>query len=41
VVQLLDGTLEEEQVKRWAWDREKSGSAHASLLPTRELRDLT
>ncbi|TAQ87306.1 hypothetical protein B7494_g4343 [Chlorociboria aeruginascens] len=40
VVKLLDGKLEEELVKRWAWDRDQSGSAHSMLIPKRELSDL-
>src|SRR6266487_6399292 len=27
VVQMLDGTLDEEKVRRWAWDRENNGAA--------------
>lgn len=40
VVELLDGELDADLVKRWAWDRENEGSAHGDLLPTLELRDL-
>jgi glycine/D-amino acid oxidase-like deaminating enzyme len=40
VVQLLDGKLHEDLVKRWAWDREQAGSAHGKMLPRRELKDL-
>ncbi|PSS12238.1 hypothetical protein M430DRAFT_29959 [Amorphotheca resinae ATCC 22711] len=40
VVQLLDGKLPEDLVKRWAWDREQAGSAHGKMLPRRELKDL-
>ncbi|KAF4631685.1 hypothetical protein G7Y89_g6449 [Cudoniella acicularis] len=40
VVQMLDGQLEPELQKRWAWNREQTGSAHERLLPQRELRDL-
>ena len=40
VVQLLGGTLEEDLVKRWAWDRPQEGGAHEKIKPKRELRDL-
>ncbi|KAM3084141.1 hypothetical protein ACMFMG_001757 [Clarireedia jacksonii] len=40
VVRLLDGTLEEHLVKRWAWDREQHGSAHEKIVPRREFKDL-
>jgi sarcosine oxidase / L-pipecolate oxidase len=40
VVQMLDGTLEKDLVKRWAWDRDQKGSAHSNAVPRRELRDL-
>ncbi|KAI4647189.1 uncharacterized protein J4E79_010340 [Alternaria viburni] len=40
VVEMLDGTLDPALAKRWAWDRENEGGAHAHLLPTIELRDL-
>lgn len=40
VVQLLDGTLENELRLRWAWNREQKGSAHEKIVPKRELRDL-
>ncbi|KAI4925216.1 hypothetical protein J4E85_007093 [Alternaria conjuncta] len=40
VVEMLDGTLDPSLAKRWAWDRENKGGAHAHLLPTLELRDL-
>jgi len=40
VVEMLDGTLDPSLTKRWAWDRENEGGAHAHLLPTIELRDL-
>lgn len=37
---MLDGVLEESYVKRFAWDREQTGSAHEKIVPQRELRDL-
>ncbi|PQE22930.1 FAD dependent oxidoreductase protein [Rutstroemia sp. NJR-2017a BBW] len=40
VVKLLDGTLEEDLVRKWAWDREQHGSAHEKIVPKRELKDL-
>jgi len=40
VVDMLEGTLDEGLVKRWAWDRPNEGAAHGDLLPTLELRDL-
>ena len=40
VVQLLDGTLEEDLVKRWAWDRPQSEGAHERVRPRREMKDL-
>jgi len=40
VVQMLDGQLDAELEKRWAWDREQTGSAHERIIPKRELKDL-
>jgi sarcosine oxidase/L-pipecolate oxidase len=41
VLEMLDGTLDPELAKRWAWDRKnEAGGAHAHLLPTLEIRDL-
>ncbi|KAF2458503.1 sarcosine oxidase-like protein [Lineolata rhizophorae] len=40
VVSMLEGTLDDETSRRWAWDREGKGGAHAARLPKRELRDL-
>jgi sarcosine oxidase/L-pipecolate oxidase len=40
VVQMLDGTLDESRVKRWAWDRDQKGSAHDKIMPKRELKDV-
>ncbi len=40
VVQMLDGTLDEDIAKRWAWDRDQKGSAHEKIVPKRELKDL-
>jgi sarcosine oxidase/L-pipecolate oxidase len=40
VVNLLDGKLDEDLVKRWAWDRENEAEpGQEKLLPERELRD--
>ncbi len=27
-------------MERWAWDREQKGSAHETVMPRRELKDL-
>ncbi|TVY32263.1 L-pipecolate oxidase [Lachnellula subtilissima] len=40
VVQMLNGELDEGTEKRWAWDREQTGSAHEKIIPKRELSDL-
>lgn len=40
VVQLLDGTLDEEKTKRWAWDRENEGAACIMYIPTRDLKEI-
>jgi sarcosine oxidase / L-pipecolate oxidase len=40
VVQALDGTLDVELAKLWAWDRDNEGSAHEGMFPEREMRDL-
>lgn len=37
---MLNGTLDETRAKKWAWDRPKSDSAHAGLLPSRDLADI-
>lgn len=37
---MLDGTLDAKLAERWAWDRENEGSAHGSLLPDREMKDV-
>jgi hypothetical protein len=37
---MLDDDLDETLRKRWAWDRDQSGSAHEKIIPQRELRDL-
>lgn len=39
-MQLLDRTLNEDLVKRWAWDRAQEGGAHERVRPNREMRDL-
>jgi sarcosine oxidase / L-pipecolate oxidase len=36
----MDGTLDPELAKVWAWDRDKKGSAHEGLMPTREMKDV-
>ncbi|KAI0143780.1 sarcosine oxidase-like protein [Xylariaceae sp. FL1272] len=40
VIQMIEGTLDAELVKTWAWDRDDKGSAHEALLPHREMRDV-
>jgi sarcosine oxidase/L-pipecolate oxidase len=40
VVQMLDDQLDADLEKRWAWDREQTGSAHERIIPRRELKDL-
>ena len=40
VVQMLDGTLDEEKKRRWAWDRENDGAACIMYIPTRDLKDI-
>lgn len=37
---MLDGTQDEEDAKRWAWDRPQVGGAHSGLVPDRELKDM-
>jgi sarcosine oxidase/L-pipecolate oxidase len=40
VVKMLDGELDDDLLKRWAWDRPQDGGAHETIRPRRELRDL-
>jgi len=41
VIQILDGTLSESLIKRWAWDRDQKGRAHDRMeIPVRELTGL-
>jgi sarcosine oxidase/L-pipecolate oxidase len=40
VLEMLEGTLDPSLVKRWAWDRNNEGGAHAHLHPKLELRNL-
>ncbi|KAI0107547.1 sarcosine oxidase-like protein [Nemania sp. FL0031] len=40
VTQMIEGTLDAELSKIWAWDRDDKGSAHEGLLPHREMRDV-
>lgn len=40
VVQMLDEQLDVSIRRRWAWDREQTGSAHEKVVPKRELQDL-
>ena len=40
VVQMLDGTLDEEKTHRWAWDRGNEGAACIMYIPTRDLKDI-
>ena len=36
----MEGTLDEDEAKRWAWDRPQEGGAHSGVMPDRELRDM-
>jgi sarcosine oxidase / L-pipecolate oxidase len=40
VVEMLEGRLDAELAKKWAWDRGDKGSAHEGLVPRREMRDV-
>jgi sarcosine oxidase / L-pipecolate oxidase len=40
VVQRLHGTLDDEKVRRWAWDHENTGAASVMYIPQRDLKDL-
>ncbi|KAE9378260.1 sarcosine oxidase [Stipitochalara longipes BDJ] len=40
VVQMLDGTLDKEKTRRWAWDRGNEGAACVMYIPTRDLKDI-
>lgn len=40
VIQLLDGPLEEEKTKRWAWNRQNDGAACIMYIPARDLKDI-
>jgi sarcosine oxidase/L-pipecolate oxidase len=40
VVQMLQGTLDNEKVRRWAWDRENDGAACVMYIPKRDLKDI-
>jgi sarcosine oxidase / L-pipecolate oxidase len=40
VVEMLEGKLDADLAKRWAWNRDAEGSAHKGLMPHREMRDL-
>lgn len=40
VTRMLHGKLDEEQTRRWAWDRQTRGSACPMYIPTRDLKDL-
>jgi len=40
VVQMLKGVLDEEKVRRWAWDRDDAGAACIMYLPARDLKDI-
>jgi sarcosine oxidase/L-pipecolate oxidase len=40
VVQMLQGTLDDEKARRWGWDRENHGAAHGKLIPRRDLKDI-
>ncbi|KAH8895952.1 FAD dependent oxidoreductase [Thozetella sp. PMI_491] len=40
VVEMLDGALEPELVRKWAWDRPLPGTEHNVVWPRKELRNL-
>jgi sarcosine oxidase / L-pipecolate oxidase len=40
VVAMLQGELDSDLAKKWAWNRDEHGSAHASVIPRREMRDI-
>jgi sarcosine oxidase/L-pipecolate oxidase len=40
VVDMLDGSLDDALLKRWAWDRKNEGGAHQDLLPQIEMGNL-
>ena len=40
VVQMVEGDLDPELAKSWAWDRDNNGSAHEGLFPRREMKDV-
>jgi sarcosine oxidase/L-pipecolate oxidase len=40
VVQMLEGTLDEEKERRWAWDRSNDGGACSMYIPARDLKDI-
>ena len=40
VVQMLDGSLDEEKASRWAWDRNSGDGVMTAYLPKRDLKDL-
>ena len=37
---MLEGKLDAELAKRWAWDRDDKGSAHKGLVPHCEMGDV-
>ena len=40
VVEMLDGTLDEALVEKWAWDRELPPTDGKPMWPKKELKDL-
>ncbi len=40
VVQMLQGKLDHEKVRRWAWDRGNDGAACVMYILTRDLKDI-
>jgi len=40
VVQMLQGTLDQEMAARWAWDRPSEGGALPAYVPHRDLKDI-
>jgi hypothetical protein len=40
VVDMIQGELNEEMEKRWAWDRPSDGGALPAYAPRRDLKDI-
>lgn len=39
-MKMIEGALDPELAKAWAWDREQSGEPDGEMWPSRELKDL-